>query len=147
MPLVRVDVVEGRSPSQLRSILNATHSALVAAFQIPDRDRYQILQEHTGSHFVVEDTGLGIERSDNRILVQVMTRPRPQRAKQNFYRLLCDSLQKECGIDASDVVVSMITNADEDWSFGYGRAQFLTGDLEANQPFERNHLSASNRIV
>jgi hypothetical protein len=27
------------------------------------------------------------------------------------------------------VVVSFVTNADEDWSFGAGRAQFLTGDL------------------
>jgi hypothetical protein len=25
--------------------------------------------------------------------------------------------------------VNFVTNADEDWSFGAGRAQFLTGDL------------------
>jgi len=27
------------------------------------------------------------------------------------------------------VVVSFVENGDEDWSFGLGRAQFLTGDL------------------
>jgi len=32
-------------------------------------------------------------------------------------------------IPPSDVVVSMVTNSDEDWSFGNGRAQFLTGEL------------------
>jgi hypothetical protein len=26
-------------------------------------------------------------------------------------------------------VVSFVENGDEDWSFGLGRAQFLTGDL------------------
>jgi hypothetical protein len=34
----------------------------------------------------------------------------------------------------SDVVVSIVTNSDEDWSFGNGRAQFLTGELEASSP-------------
>lgn len=28
-----------------------------------------------------------------------------------------------------DVVVSLIVNSDEDWSFGLGKAQFLTGEL------------------
>jgi len=44
--------------------------------------------------------------------------------------LLCESLKKECDIDRSDVVVSMITSSDEEWSFGNGQAQFLTGELE-----------------
>ena len=36
MPLLRFDILEGRSPDQLKALLNATHSALVAAFRIPD---------------------------------------------------------------------------------------------------------------
>ncbi len=147
MPLVRIDVVEGRSADQLKAILNATHNALVAAFRIPERDRYQVLNEHAASGFIVEDTGLNIERSENRILVQITTRPRPRRAKQAFYYLLCESLQKECGIEASDVVVSMVTNADEDWSFGYGRAQFLTGELEATESLEQPHAPARSKTA
>jgi hypothetical protein len=34
-----------------------------------------------------------------------------------------------CGLDAADLIVSIIENGDGDWSFGGGRAQFLTGDL------------------
>jgi 4-oxalocrotonate tautomerase len=30
---------------------------------------------------------------------------------------------------ASDVVVAVTQNTDEDWSFGYGRAQFITEEL------------------
>lgn len=130
MPLVRVDLVEGRSDAQVRALLNATHSALVAAFRIPESDRYQIVHEHPASHMVMQDTGLGITRSSERILLQVTTRPRSRRAKEAFYHLLCESLTKECGIAPSDVVVSMVTTTDEDWSFGHGRAQFLTGELE-----------------
>ncbi|WP_375786991.1 tautomerase family protein [Bradyrhizobium sp. Pha-3] len=131
MPLLRFDVVEGRSTDQIKALLNAAHSALVAAFQIPERDRYQIIHEHPSSHLLVEDTGLGIERTRNRVVLQVTTRPRARRSKEAFYVLLCESLKKECGIEPSDIVVSMVTNSDEDWSFGNGRAQFLTDELEA----------------
>ena len=131
MPFVRFDLVEGRSASEIKAILNATHSALVAAFKIPDRDRYQVVHEHPASHVVMEDTGLNISRSRERIFVQITTRRRTRRSKELFYDLLCTSLEKECGIAPSDVVVSMVTTTDEDWSFGYGRAQFLTGELGA----------------
>lgn len=35
MPLVRFDIVEGRSAAQVKALLNAAHSALIAAFRIP----------------------------------------------------------------------------------------------------------------
>ena len=63
------------------------------------------------------------------VVVQVVTRRRGKEMKQTFYRLLTEELQKSCGIAPSDVMVSMIENSDEDWSFGLGRAQFLEGDL------------------
>ena len=56
-------------------------------------------------------------------------RVEPGSAKQKFYRLLVEELEKSCGIAPSDVMVSIIENSDEDWSFGLGRAQFLEGDL------------------
>jgi malonate semialdehyde decarboxylase len=36
---------------------------------------------------------------------------------------------KACGIEQNDIVVSLVANSDADWSFGNGRAQFLTGEL------------------
>jgi hypothetical protein len=38
-------------------------------------------------------------------------------------------LWEHCAIATSDVMISLVTNTDEDWSFGNGRAQFLTGEL------------------
>jgi Tautomerase enzyme len=43
--------------------------------------------------------------------------------------VIVQELLRRCGVKASDVVVSITQNADEDWSFGYGRAQFITGEL------------------
>jgi hypothetical protein len=132
MPLLRFDLIEGRSKSELKALLDAAHRAMLAAFHVPERDRYQIVHEHKRSRLVVEDTGLGIPRTDNVVVLQVTTRPRGRDAKEKFYRLLVEELEKSCGIAPSDVMVSVTENTDEDWSFGYGRAQFLTGELAAS---------------
>jgi hypothetical protein len=129
MPLLRFDLIEGRSKSELKALLDAAHRAMLAAFKVPERDRYQIVHEHKRSRLVVEDTGLGIPRTDHVVLLQVTTRPRGRTAKELFYRLLVEELERSCGIAPSDVMVSIVENTDEDWSFGYGRAQFLTGEL------------------
>jgi phenylpyruvate tautomerase PptA (4-oxalocrotonate tautomerase family) len=129
MPLLRFDLVKGRSPEDLKTLLDAAHRAVVASFHVPERDRYRIVHEHREAHLVVEDTGLDIPRSRNRVIVQVTSRPRERSEKQAFYKLLYDNLHEACGVAPSDVVVSITTNSDDDWSFGYGRAQFLTGEL------------------
>ena len=129
MPLLRFDLIEGRSPDELKTLLDAAHRAMLAAFKVPDRDRYQIVHEHKPGTMIVEDTGLGIPRTDKVVFLQVTSRPRGREAKQAFYRLLTEELEKSCAIAPSDVVVSVVENTDDDWSFGLGRAQFLTGEL------------------
>ena len=129
MPLLRFDLIEGRSESELKKILDVTHEVLIDALQVPKHDRYQVVQEHKRPRMVIEDTGLGFARSDKIVVLQITSRPREREMKQAFYRLLVERLSASCGISPTDVVVNFVTNADEDWSFGAGRAQFLTGDL------------------
>jgi hypothetical protein len=129
MPLIRIDAVAGRNAEQIKDLLDAAHRAVLSAFKVPERDRYQIYQEHAASNMVVEDTGLGISRTRNVVIVTVISRPRAEQMKEAFYRDLCLELKDACGIDASDVMISIVTNSDADWSFGNGRAQFLTGEL------------------
>jgi phenylpyruvate tautomerase PptA (4-oxalocrotonate tautomerase family) len=129
MPLLRIDVIEGRSQAELRELLDAIHCAMLAAFRVPERDRYQIVHQHPAAEMRIEDTGLDIPRTERIVMVQVTTRPRSQLEKQNFYELLCQELLRRCKLKGSDIVVSITQNADEDWSFGHGRAQFITGEL------------------
>jgi hypothetical protein len=129
MPLLRFDLIEGRSPDELQALLDAAHRAMLAAFKVPARDRYQIVHEHKPATMIVEDTGLNIPRTEKVVFLQVTSRPRGREAKETFYRLLTEELHKSCAIAPSDVVVSFIENTAEDWSFGHGRAQFLTGEL------------------
>lgn len=129
MPLLRFDLIEGRSDTELKELLDAAHRAMLAAFKVPARDRYQIVHEHKPSRLIVEDTGLDIPRTDKVVVLQVTSRPRGREAKETFYRLLVEELETSCAIAPSDVMISFVENTDEDWSFGFGRAQFLTGEL------------------
>lgn len=129
MPLVRIDVVKGRTVEQLDALLQALHDAMVEAFEVPDRDRYQVLSEHEPSRLILEDTGLGFFRSDNRVLVQVFTRPRSAEKKRMFYTLAANLLNERLGIRSEDVMITCVDNADIDWSFAYGRASFVDGDI------------------
>ncbi|GAB3451663.1 tautomerase family protein [Kineococcus endophyticus] len=128
MPLLRFDVVAGRSPAELTALLDAAHAAVVEAFEVPHGDRYQVVHQHPAGELVVHDTGLGIDRTDGVVLLQVTSRARPQEQKVAFHRLLVRNLEA-VGTAGSDVVVSIVENGDADWSFGHGRAQFLTGEL------------------
>jgi phenylpyruvate tautomerase PptA (4-oxalocrotonate tautomerase family) len=129
MPLMRIDVVRGRSEKELATLAQAVHDAMIEAFQTPARDRYQVLTEHAPACLILEDTGLGFERSDQRVLIQMTTRERPEIMKLRFYELVVAYLGDRCGIPPEDVMVSCIENKDADWTFAHGRAQFLTGEL------------------
>jgi hypothetical protein len=129
MPLIRIDAYEGRSPEEITALLDAAHRAMLSAFGVPQRDRYQIYQEHKSHCMIVEDTGLGIERGRDVVIFTVTSMPRTLKMKQRFYTELCRELEANCGIESRNVMVAITSNSEADWSFGLGRPQFVTGEL------------------
>jgi 4-oxalocrotonate tautomerase len=130
MPLLYIDLIEGRKPSEVQGLVDAVHEAVVDAFEVPPRDRYQVVRTHPAHEIVAWDTGLGITRSAQQVIVHVVSRRRTRVMKEKFYELLAFNLADRCGLDPADLIVSITENGDEDWSFGHGRAQFLTGELK-----------------
>lgn len=129
MPLLKFDLIEGRSEEQLQTLLETAHQAMVQAFEVPPSDRYQCVTQHHRGELVLQDTGLGYTRSGDVVLLTVISRPRLEAQKAEFYRLLAEKLQANCGLSPDELIVSLVENSDADWSFGRGRAQFLTGEL------------------
>ena len=129
MPLLKFDVIAGRTDEQLRQLLDTTHQAMVEAFEVPATDRYQSVTQHRPAEMVLEDTGLGFRRSDKVVLLTVVSRQRTESQKKKFYQLLAERLHERCGISPDDLIISLVENGDTDWSFGHGRAQFLTKEL------------------
>ncbi|OAJ67113.1 tautomerase family protein [Gluconobacter cerinus] len=129
MPLLHFHMLEGRTDAEIKTLLDAAHEAMLEAFEVPRGDRYQLVSEYKPSRMIVEDTGLGIPRTEKVVVVQMFSRPRGEEKTALFYKFLTEYLEKECGISSSDVMVSVVENEDAHWSFGLGRAQFLTGEL------------------
>ena len=129
MPLLRIDLTEGRSDEALKQLLDTIHECVLSAFEVPERDRYQIVSEHKPGRMILQDTGLGFERTEHAIAVQVFTSPRATVMKQTFCQQMADKLHRQCGLDPKDLMISFMTNTDVDWSFGYGEIQYLNGKL------------------
>ena len=129
MPLVRIDVQEGRTPEALRLVADTVQDVMLDVFAAPPRDRYQIITEHPAGHIIAEDTGLGFERTDGVTVIQIFQQGRSEDQKKAAYRELARRLEELCGIAPTDLIVSVVANGRQDWSFGLGRAQFLEGDL------------------
>ncbi|KWU65604.1 tautomerase family protein [Priestia megaterium] len=129
MPLLRFDVIEGRDEKELKTLLDAAHRAMLEAFGVPERDRYQIVHQHPAHEMIIEDTGLGFERSKDLVIISVTSKQRTEEQKQALYRLIVKELGESCGIQPNDIMISIVENDNADWSFGMGEAQFLTGKL------------------
>jgi phenylpyruvate tautomerase PptA (4-oxalocrotonate tautomerase family) len=129
MPLVRIDVTEGRSPAEVRAVADAVHTSIVEIFGIPVRDRFQIVTQQPAAGIIAEDAGLGFERTGGVVMIQITTqRGRTVEAKTALYARIASALA-EVGVAGEDVFIGYVENGPEDWSFGFGRAQYLTGEL------------------
>ncbi|WP_125571511.1 tautomerase family protein [Lacticaseibacillus songhuajiangensis] len=129
MPFMKIDMLKGRNPKEIQAILDISYQVMLAAFDAPDGDRYQIVTQHEPYEMQILDTGLGIKRTNKVLIFSLTTRPRTQQQKENFYKQLVAALHEQLDIAPSDVMINLTVNSDADWSFGLGRAQFLTGEL------------------
>ncbi|MGN7949389.1 tautomerase family protein [Microbacterium sp. 22215] len=133
MPLVRIDHSDARTNST--QIAAAIHDAIVAIYGIPQRDRFQVITARGASSIVAEDAGLGFDRVDP-VIIQIFTqRGRSDETKQALYAEIAERLAA-VGVSGEDVFIGYVENGPQDWSFGFGRAQYLTGELDvpAAQP-------------
>ena len=129
MPLVRIDLIEHRTPDQVREVADAIHEAIVEVLGIPEGDRFQILTSHKPDEIIALDAGLGFERSDQLVMIHIFTQGgRTPDVKQQLFALLSERLGLK-GVPAEDVFVGITENSAVDWSFGFGRAQYITGEL------------------
>ena len=129
MPLVRIDVQQGRTPAELRKIADVVQGVMLDAFAAPPRDRYQIITEHPVGQIIAEDTGLVFERTAGVVVIQIVQQGLTTAQKKAAYEQLAKRLEADCGVRPEDLIVSVVSNKLPDWSFGLGRAQFLDGSL------------------
>jgi phenylpyruvate tautomerase PptA (4-oxalocrotonate tautomerase family) len=133
MPLVHIDLVEGRSEEQLAALAETIYQVERDVFAAPEDDRYIIITEHKPGRMFLGSTGLGYRRSSEAMVIQITEQNRNRDQKEALYRSLAERLHDTIGLRPEDLIVSVVESKFEDWSFGFGRAQFLTGELGSAQ--------------
>lgn len=127
MPLVRIDLNSGRTAEQLRGISDGVHRAILAVYGIPERDLFHILTEHPAGQLRAQDAGRGFERSAGVVMIQIFIQAGREQETTLFDRIAAELGQ--VGVDGTDVFIGYQENGPGDWSFGFGRAQYVTGEL------------------
>ena len=126
MPLVRIELRRGKSPDYRKAIADGVYEAMRETIQVPPDDRFEIVSEHDGAGFIYDRQYLGIERSDDFVVVQItLRRGRTTDAKQALYRRITERLRESPGIRSEDVLITLVENGPDDWSFGKGEAQYV----------------------
>jgi 4-oxalocrotonate tautomerase len=125
MPLVRIELIQGRTEAQVQAISGAVQAALVETMNVPERDRFQVISEHAPNRFLYDKSYLEVERTDGIVFVQVfLSKGRTTEQKQAFYATLAKRLAG-AKVRPEDVAVSIVESTREDWSFGNGIAQYV----------------------
>ncbi len=126
MPLVQIDVLRGRPDDELAAIGDAVHEAMVATLGVPQRDRFQMLTQHSPQTLQFDRGYLGIDRSDRFVLVRLtLAAGRSTDVKRAFYARAAALLAERTGVRPEDVTIALVENERGDWSFGNGLASYL----------------------
>jgi phenylpyruvate tautomerase PptA (4-oxalocrotonate tautomerase family) len=126
MPLVRISLKRGKPPAYRQAIAEAVYQALRDTFDVPDRDRFMTITEHDGEDFIFDRGYLGIDRSDDFVILQLtVSNTRPREKKQALYRRIVELLAADPGLRPEDVFINLVEVLPENWSFGMGEAQYV----------------------
>jgi 4-oxalocrotonate tautomerase len=132
MPLVMIDLLEGRTAEEIDAISDAVHGAMVALLDVPERDRFDVITEHTAATLRFDRNYLDIDRTGAFLMIRItLAAGRSTAAKRAFYERVAALLHERTGIRTEDVTVILVENGREDWSFGRGQASYLELPREA----------------
>jgi phenylpyruvate tautomerase PptA (4-oxalocrotonate tautomerase family) len=116
MPLVRIEILKGRTASERKRLLAAVHDALVEAFSIPEDDRTQRIVEHDAEDFEIPPGA-----TDRYTLVEITAFPgRSVPTKRRLYQAVVRRLEA-LGVPSSDILVVVHEPPMENWGIRGGK--------------------------
>ncbi len=126
MPLVRIELLRGRSREWIATLGAAVHAAMVECLGVPERDQFRVITEHDPEHLQFNRGYLDIARGDGFVLIEItLSAGRSTEIKQQFFRRLAELLEASPGVRREDLFVALVENQRDCWSFGNGEAQYV----------------------
>jgi phenylpyruvate tautomerase PptA (4-oxalocrotonate tautomerase family) len=124
MPLVKIDLLKGRSAEEKDAIASSIQSALVSTLGVPDADRYQLFNEYDEDNFRHTDGHLGLEYSDRLLILEItFLEGRDDELKKSLLAEINRNLVAAGVVGEDDVFVLITEIGRANVSFGQGLAQ------------------------
>jgi 4-oxalocrotonate tautomerase len=126
MPLVRIDLRKGKDAAYRQQIGRVVYEAMLSV-GVPANDQFEIIGEHDADNFLFDPTYLGINRTDDLVIIQITwNEGRTIEQKKKLYKVIADGLAKSPGVRPEDVFINLVEVKKENWSFGNGIAQYAS---------------------
>ncbi|WP_028543254.1 tautomerase family protein [Paenibacillus taiwanensis] len=124
MPFIRIDLIKGKEAEELLVISQAVHLAITETIDVPMDDYFQVITQHEPYELKYDTQYMNISRTDGLVYVQITLKEgRSLTKKKALYARIAQLLQERAGIRPADVMIILLENTVENWSFGNGIAQ------------------------
>ena len=114
MPLVRIDVVKGKSKEVKKTLLDSVHEALIETFGIDDWDRFQRIVEIDREDFEFPDG-----KTENFMIIELTVFPgRTCEQKKDAIEKITKKISDRLSISPSDIFIIFNEPPLENWGMG-----------------------------
>ena len=111
MPLVKIEIIKGKSLEYKKTVLDAVHVALENAIQIENWDRFQRLYEIEDDLFERSES-----KTDKFTMIEITMFPgRTKEQKSKLYKEIVKELNQRLGIKPTDIFIVINEPANENW--------------------------------
>ncbi|CAN0626265.1 putative tautomerase YusQ [Burkholderia multivorans] len=125
MPFTQISLRAGKSAAYRQAIFDSIYRAMRETFNVPEDDQFMTISEHDAASFRFGASYLGINRSDDLVLIQITANnTRSVEQKKALFHRVAELLGESPGIRPEDVFVNLVEVAKENWSFGHGLVQY-----------------------
>ena len=127
MPLVRIDLRQGKPPEYRHKIGDMIYRAMRETINMPEHDRFQVITDPPAEGLIYDPSYLGINRTGDVVFIQItLNAGRTLDQKKALYARIAELLAQEPGVRPEDVLINLVECAKEDWSFGNGIASYAS---------------------
>ncbi len=124
MPVVKVNLLKGRSAEEKDSIAASIQTALVSTLEVHDDNRYQLFNEYDGENFRHTSGYLGMTYTDQLLVIEITVREGDDdEHKKSLLATINRNLVAAGVVGGDDVFVLITEIGGANVSFGRGLAQ------------------------
>ena len=114
MPLVKVNMLKGKTPEFKKTVFDCIHEGLIDSFDIADWDRFQRIEEFDKTNWEAPEG-----KTENFMIIELSIFPgRIKEQKKNAIEIITKKLCEKLKIPATDVFIVMNEPPLENWGMG-----------------------------